>query len=321
MLPPVSLPMAKPTSPAAVAAPGPALEPDEPSSSSQGFIVWPPNQMSFNASAPMLSLATSTAPAALSRSTTALFFRGNAVAIGLCAIGGGNARGVEQVLSAPWNAVQRAAIVACCDFRVGLACLLKRVVARQGDDAAELRIESFEAVQVNLGQPFGGELAALDPARKLRDGCKGDVAFVRGQGEMRVQRCEAIRLESAWSAMPGKRDSMGGRRQRGFKRELARSSAAFVDGRHLHAPVARRLREVGLLHLDLHEFFGFGEGGRGDLRADRGSGAEGGWRSGRMLVRSRRSLGGMRHGGSQQASGRATRNSLRVVTSCLSGST
>ena len=63
MLPPVSLPMAKPTKPAAVAAPGPALDPDEPSSSSHGFIVWPPNQMSFSASAPRLSLATSTAPA------------------------------------------------------------------------------------------------------------------------------------------------------------------------------------------------------------------------------------------------------------------
>ena len=63
MLPPVSLPMEKPTSPAAVAAPGPALEPDAPSSSSHGFMVWPPNQMSLSASAPMLSLATSTAPA------------------------------------------------------------------------------------------------------------------------------------------------------------------------------------------------------------------------------------------------------------------
>src|SRR5713101_5983956 len=56
MLPPVSLPMAKPTSPAAVAAPGPALDPDDPSSSSHGFIVWPPNQMSLSANAPRLSL-------------------------------------------------------------------------------------------------------------------------------------------------------------------------------------------------------------------------------------------------------------------------
>ena len=63
MLPPVSLPTEKPTSPAAVAAPGPALDPDAPSSSSHGFIVCPPNQMSLSASAPRLSFASSTAPA------------------------------------------------------------------------------------------------------------------------------------------------------------------------------------------------------------------------------------------------------------------
>ena len=49
----------------------PRSTPDDPSSSSHGFIVWPPNQMSLSASAPMLSLATSTAPAACSRFTTA----------------------------------------------------------------------------------------------------------------------------------------------------------------------------------------------------------------------------------------------------------
>src|SRR5579883_1334163 len=71
MLPPVSLPIENPTRPAAVDAPGPALDPDAPSSNSQGFIVWPPNQMSFNASAPRLNLAISTAPASYSRFTTA----------------------------------------------------------------------------------------------------------------------------------------------------------------------------------------------------------------------------------------------------------
>src|SRR6185437_17019422 len=45
MLPPVSLPIANATSPAAVAAPGPALEPEDPSSGSHGFMVCPPNQM------------------------------------------------------------------------------------------------------------------------------------------------------------------------------------------------------------------------------------------------------------------------------------
>src|SRR5438876_7251096 len=49
MLPSVSLPMLNPTQPAAVAAPAPALLPDEPSSGSQGFIVCPPNQTSLSA--------------------------------------------------------------------------------------------------------------------------------------------------------------------------------------------------------------------------------------------------------------------------------
>src|SRR5207248_7126590 len=71
MLPPVSLPIEKATSAAAVAAPGPALEPDAPSSTSQGFIVWPPNQMSLSASAPSESFASSTAPASSNRRTTA----------------------------------------------------------------------------------------------------------------------------------------------------------------------------------------------------------------------------------------------------------
>src|SRR5215813_12016528 len=41
MLPPVSLPIEKPTKPAAVAAPGPALEPEAPSSGSHGLATKP----------------------------------------------------------------------------------------------------------------------------------------------------------------------------------------------------------------------------------------------------------------------------------------
>src|SRR3954466_7342505 len=70
MLPSVSLPIEKPTRPAAVAAPGPALDPEEPSTRSQGFMVWPPNQMSLRARAPRLSFAISTAPASCSFLTT-----------------------------------------------------------------------------------------------------------------------------------------------------------------------------------------------------------------------------------------------------------
>ena len=71
MLPPVSLPTEKPTRAAAVAAPGPALLPPEPSSRIHGFIVWPPNHTSFRASEPRESFAINTAPARWSRSTTA----------------------------------------------------------------------------------------------------------------------------------------------------------------------------------------------------------------------------------------------------------
>ena len=55
--PQVSEPMAKPTRPAAVAAPGPAEEPLEPCSRFHGFFVWPPYQTSPQARAPRVSRA------------------------------------------------------------------------------------------------------------------------------------------------------------------------------------------------------------------------------------------------------------------------
>ena len=65
--PRVSVPIAKPTNPAAVAEPGPAEEPLEPCSVFQGLSVRPPNQRSPEANAPMESFATSTAPARVKR--------------------------------------------------------------------------------------------------------------------------------------------------------------------------------------------------------------------------------------------------------------
>jgi hypothetical protein len=66
----VSLPIAKPTSPAAVADAGPADEPLDPCSTFHGFRVIPPNQRSPWASSPSVSFATSTAPAVSRRCTT-----------------------------------------------------------------------------------------------------------------------------------------------------------------------------------------------------------------------------------------------------------
>ena len=70
MEPSVSVPIAKPTRPAAVAAAGPAEEPLELRSVFHGFFVLPPNHTPPWASDPIDSLATSTAPASRRRSTT-----------------------------------------------------------------------------------------------------------------------------------------------------------------------------------------------------------------------------------------------------------
>ncbi len=61
--PHVSVPMAKATSPAAVAEPDPADDPLDPSSRFHGLRVLPPNQTSPHARAPIVSFAISTAPA------------------------------------------------------------------------------------------------------------------------------------------------------------------------------------------------------------------------------------------------------------------
>src|SRR5215471_3718286 len=66
----VSEPMPNATHPAAVAEQGPADEPDDPTAGSHGLFVWPPNQLSPEASSPVLSLAISTAPDSRSISTT-----------------------------------------------------------------------------------------------------------------------------------------------------------------------------------------------------------------------------------------------------------
>src|SRR5438046_2919323 len=70
MLPSVSLPRAKGTSPAATAHADPALDPLDPCLRFHGLFVRPPNQTSLKAKAPRLSLATSTAPACSSRTAT-----------------------------------------------------------------------------------------------------------------------------------------------------------------------------------------------------------------------------------------------------------
>src|SRR5947209_4402763 len=59
----VSVPIPNAIKPAAVAEPGPAEDPLDPSFRFHGFKVWPPNHRSPCASSPEVTLASSTAPA------------------------------------------------------------------------------------------------------------------------------------------------------------------------------------------------------------------------------------------------------------------
>src|SRR6202171_4677880 len=83
MEPRVSVPSAKPTRPAAVAAPGPADDPLEPVSGAHGLRVVPPNHTPPCASDPIDSFATSTAPASRRRSTTVASTAGTWCSYGL----------------------------------------------------------------------------------------------------------------------------------------------------------------------------------------------------------------------------------------------
>ena len=55
-------------------------------------------------------------------------FSGNAIAVGFCAVSGGNVGRVEQILRAPGNSVKRPAIMPSGNFGVGAACLLESVI-------------------------------------------------------------------------------------------------------------------------------------------------------------------------------------------------
>src|SRR5687768_18540869 len=70
MEPPVSDPIAKATRPAAVADADPADDPLDPCCGFHGLFVRPPAHWSPNASSPVVTLATSTAPASFNRLTT-----------------------------------------------------------------------------------------------------------------------------------------------------------------------------------------------------------------------------------------------------------
>jgi hypothetical protein len=233
MLPPVSLPTANPTNPAATAAPGPALEPEEASSGSHGFIVWPLHH-------------------------DRIFCR-HAILKRFRAVGCANPGGIEKILRSPGNAVQRSTVVAASDLLVGFFGLCERQFTRQCNDAVQLRIEFLEPFQINTREPVRRELSLFDPTGEVGQRGESYVCVVRRQGtgiDFAADKPIAFgaNLQSGQCRIPARR-----RRERRLQRQLAGTGAPLVQRRHGLAPTAGRHRTFGAGHLNLHQLFRFSE--------------------------------------------------------------
>ena len=158
------------------------------------------------------------------------------------------------------------------------------MIAREGDDAAEFRIEALEALEIDAGQPLGGELAVFDPAREVRDRREGDVFVARGQrAGIGGGAHEAVAIGTGGLAGLNRLNAGPGLKV-GLERDFARSGAAFVERRHGFAPVGGGLGAVFLGHLDADELFGFGESRGGDFRTNGRRGSKGGRCAGRWRL-------------------------------------
>jgi hypothetical protein len=88
--------------------------------------------------------------------------------------------------------------------------------ARDRDDAMQLGIELLDALEVDVGETLGGELALLEPARELAEGCESNVSVVCREwtGSCCCEQIDLIRsdLQPRWA---------------GFHREGAESKATL----------------------------------------------------------------------------------------------
>lgn len=160
--PPVSDPIEKPTSPAAVAEPGPADDPDASSSVFQGFRVRPPNQRAVTANAPVESFATRIAPASVNRLYTLESNVDDPVAVRRHSPRCLRSPHGEQVFESPWNTMQRSAICARGDFFVSPASLALCQIFGEIDNAQKFRIVLLQARQVQFREICRLDLSCLD---------------------------------------------------------------------------------------------------------------------------------------------------------------
>ncbi len=161
MDPSVSDPMLNATHPAAVADAGPADDPLEPCSVLQGFRVMPPYHTLPSASAPSVSLAMRIAPAAFEP----LHDRGVLIDHLVLEAAGAPCRRVafdgEQILGAPWETVQRSAVLASRDIAIGFRGLRTGAVCGERDHTVQPGVEPAEPGEIHVGQRGRRDLAAF----------------------------------------------------------------------------------------------------------------------------------------------------------------
>src|SRR5437762_386166 len=184
--------------------------------------------------------------------------RGDAIAERLRTVSGGDAGGVEKILAAPGDALERAAVFSSGDFGVGFFGLRKSKIAREGDDAAEFRIELLDAIEINVREALGREFALLDPARELGDRREGDIGVVRRErAGIGVGADEALALRGRMLAGEHGIVTRKGS-ERGCERDVARAGAAFEKSGHVDAPEGSGLGQRGGREVEAGRVFGVG---------------------------------------------------------------
>ena len=195
--------------------------------------------------------------------------RRNAIAVELRAVGRRNAGRVEEILPAPRDAVQRAAILSRRDLGVGLLRLRERVVARERDDAAKLGIEALNAIEIDVGEARRRQFLRLDPARQPRHRRERDV-IVGGREGCGVRSTAHEPIARGADFLVRKCGiPLGARSDARVDGHLPRPGAALEQEGHRRAPARRGHRALRVGQRDLRELLRFGECRRATPRVPR----------------------------------------------------
>ncbi len=258
MEPSVSVPIAKPTSPAAAADAGPADEPLEPCATFHGFFVVPPNQMSPCASA--------------------LHHRGVDLD-DLVAIWTGAPRGLvalhrQEVLRSPRYAVERTAILPARDLLVRRRGLTERSLLRDRDDRLQHRVEPLDAAQVHPRELRRRHLPTANQLGELGHGKERELLQIVRYRSWRHTAADRGALRRQLERDPGwhRIEVHGGR-----DGVVQGDGVQLLDLRRLALQPIHHLLALLVAELETRDLFCAGDRGDGDLLTAGGPSPQHAW--------------------------------------------